>query len=90
MQQMEVRLSIAESGRSAAEQQVAELQQQLLVAQKAGKERESQLLQQLAQQEVVLAAAAVHLGPLESQANPISPIATPRLQQQLDPEPVSK
>ena len=69
MQQLEVRLSVAESGRSAAEQQVAELQQQLLVAQKAGK--------------------AVHLGPLESQANPVSPIATPRLQQQLDPEPVS-
>ena len=82
VEQLEVRLNVAESGRSTAEQHAAELQQQLSREQEAHKTREALLLHRLAQQESVLAAAAVHLGPLESQANPVSPVATPRLQEQ--------
>lgn len=82
MHQLEIRLSVAENGRFAAERQVNVLRQQLCTEQQTNKSRESHLLQQLAQQESILAAAAVHLGPLESQANPVSPLATPRVRQQ--------
>lgn len=78
--QLEARASIAECGRAAAQQQVTQVRQQLAEDRKAYEGRLAVLTQQIAHQDAVLAGAAKYLGPLESRANPLSPVLSPRVQ----------
>lgn len=78
--QLEARASIAECGRAAAHQQLTQVKQQLAEDRKAYEARLAVLTEQLAHQDAVLAGAAQYLGPLESRANPLSPVLSPRVQ----------
>ncbi|KAL3139562.1 hypothetical protein ABBQ38_003882 [Trebouxia sp. C0009 RCD-2024] len=78
--QLEARASIAECGRAAAQQQLAQVRQQLAEDRKAYEGRLAVLTEQIAHQDAVLAGAAKYLGPLESRANPLSPVLSPRVQ----------
>lgn len=80
MLQLEARASIAECGRAAAQQQLAQIRQQLAEDRKAYEGRLAVLTDQIAHQDAVLAGAAKYLGPLESRANPLSPVLSPRVQ----------
>ena len=80
MLQLEARASVAECGKAAAQQQLAQVKQQLAEDRKAYESRLALLSEQIAHQDVVLAGAAKYLGPLESRANPLSPVASPRAQ----------
>ena len=78
--QLEARASIAECGRDAAQQQLAQVRQQLAEDRKAYEARLAVLTEQIAHQDAVLAGAAKYLGPLESRAIPLSPVLSPRVQ----------
>lgn len=78
--QLEARASIAECGRAAAQQLLAQVRQQLAEDRKAYEARLALLTEQIAHQDAVLAGAAKYLGPLESRAHPLSPILSPRVQ----------
>ena len=79
MLQLEARASIAEAGKAVAQQQLAQLRQQIAAESNAHQAQVSMLTAQLAHQDAVLAGAAQYLGPLESRANPVSPVLSPRL-----------
>ena len=78
--QLEARASIADCGRAAAQQLLAQVRQQLAEDRKAYEARLAVLTEQIAHQDAVLAGAAKYLGPLESRAHPLSPILSPRVQ----------
>ena len=77
--QLEARASIAEAGKAVAQQQLAQLRQQVAAEGNAHQAQVSMLTAQLTHQDAVLASAAQYLGPLESRANPVSPVLSPRL-----------
>lgn len=77
--QLEARASIAEAGKAAAQRQLAQARQQLAADGKAHDAELAQLAEQLTHQGVMLPGASHYLGPLESRANPVSPILSPRL-----------
>ena len=78
--QLEARASIAECGRAVAQQQLAQVRQQLAEDRRAYDARLAVLTEQIAHQDAVLAGAAKYLGPLESRAIPVSPVLSPRVQ----------
>ena len=78
--QLEARASTAEAGKAAAQRQLAQAKQQLAADSLAHDAEIAALAEQIAHQNALLAGAAQHLGPLESGANPVSPVLSPRVQ----------
>lgn len=78
--QLEARASIAEAGKAAAHRQLTQVKQQLAADSLAHDAELAALAEQLAHQNAMLAGAAQYLGPLESGANPVSPVLSPRVQ----------
>lgn len=68
IQQLEVRASVAESGKNAAEQCVTDLQRQLAAVRRAHTKEMLQMLHQLEERDK--ATVTIQIGPLESQASP--------------------
>lgn len=81
--QLEARASIAECSSAAAQQQLAQVRQQLAEDRRAYEARLAVLTEQIVHQDAVLAGAAKYLGPLESRAIPVSPVLSPRVQTQV-------
>ncbi|KAL0023349.1 hypothetical protein WJX77_009771 [Trebouxia sp. C0004] len=77
--QLEARASIAEAGKAAALRQLAQARQQLAADSRAHDAELAELAEQLAHQGVVSPGASHYIGPLESRANPVSPILSPRV-----------
>ncbi|KAL0055591.1 hypothetical protein WJX82_002241 [Trebouxia sp. C0006] len=77
--QLEARASIAEAGKAAAQRQLAQARQQLAADSRAHDAELAELAEQLAHQGIVLPGASHYIGPLESRANPVSPILSPRV-----------
>ena len=71
-------MSIAETGKAAAEQCVTDLQHHLAAARRAHTKEMLQILHQLEERDKALAAVTIQLGPLESQASPRTHARTDR------------
>ncbi|DBA67477.1 TPA: hypothetical protein ACH3X2_001757 [Trebouxia sp. C0005] len=81
--QLEARASIAEAGKAAAQRQLAQAREQLAADSRAHDAELAELAEQLAHQGIALPGASHHIGPLESRANPVSPILSPRVRSTL-------